>query len=260
MLLYQPIKHFALTDKNFIGRVAFWFDKNTCRMANVVVLDTNAHIDYFVRTFGLDREKFVRIFVGADEKIFYPRHQKPNKKPVVFTYTMYQPLHGTEYIIRAAKELGDLAEFIIVGKGMEKKKIEAEVVSQNIKNIKLMDWTPLESLAELIAQADICLGGHFGNTEKARMVIAGKTFQFIAMTKPTIVTINPANQELFGSSQEPYFVKQADSNDLAEKIRELLNKPRRTQEIVKKQSEAYQNYAAFKSIKEDLNNIVKSLL
>ena len=54
------------------GRFFYWLDKRSCELADKVLLDTNAHIDYFVNTFELEREKFQRIFVGADDSIFYP--------------------------------------------------------------------------------------------------------------------------------------------------------------------------------------------
>lgn len=62
----------------FIGRSCFFIDKTACRMADIVLLDTDAHIDYFVNTFHLPREKFRRVFVSADESLFYPTTQALN--------------------------------------------------------------------------------------------------------------------------------------------------------------------------------------
>lgn len=49
-----------------------WFlDWINCKLADLILLDTNAHIDYFVKTFGARKEKFVRVLIGADDKIFH---------------------------------------------------------------------------------------------------------------------------------------------------------------------------------------------
>jgi len=51
----------------------YWFmDWLNCKLADKILLDTNAHIDYFVKTFRIDRMKFVRVFIGADDGIFKP--------------------------------------------------------------------------------------------------------------------------------------------------------------------------------------------
>src|SRR3989338_8351410 len=42
----------------------FW-DKFGCKVADKVLLDTNTQIDYFVQNYGLKRDKFIRVFVGA---------------------------------------------------------------------------------------------------------------------------------------------------------------------------------------------------
>ncbi|MBI4716143.1 MAG: hypothetical protein HY760_09460, partial [Nitrospirae bacterium] len=43
------------------ARFLFWLDRTACRMADRVLLDTEAHIEYFVKTFRLPREKFHRV-------------------------------------------------------------------------------------------------------------------------------------------------------------------------------------------------------
>ncbi|MBI4812188.1 hypothetical protein HY798_01915 [Candidatus Falkowbacteria bacterium] len=47
-----------------------WF---ACRFADVILLDTNEHIKYFVEIFGARKNKFIRVLIGADDSVFYPR-------------------------------------------------------------------------------------------------------------------------------------------------------------------------------------------
>ncbi len=44
----------------------YWvLDWLSCKLVHVVLLDTQANIDYFVETFGINEEKFIRVFVGS---------------------------------------------------------------------------------------------------------------------------------------------------------------------------------------------------
>jgi glycosyltransferase involved in cell wall biosynthesis len=168
------------------GRFFYWLDKHACSNSDLILLDTNAHIDYFTKTFGQPRDKFRRLFVGADEFLFYPRDmERTDHEFRVFYYSSFLPLHGTEYIVQAAgslREHGDI-KFIVVGRGLEHKKVLGLAQRMDLDNIRFIDWIPYEQLPLEIAKSDICLGGHFSGIEKARRVIAGKTFQFLAMKK-----------------------------------------------------------------------------
>ncbi len=50
-----------------------WF---ACRWADKILLDTNTHIDYFVEIFIINKDKFIRVLIGADDSVFYPRETK----------------------------------------------------------------------------------------------------------------------------------------------------------------------------------------
>jgi hypothetical protein len=41
-----------------------------CRLANMILLDADAHIDYFARLFRINKNKFIRAFIGADDSVF----------------------------------------------------------------------------------------------------------------------------------------------------------------------------------------------
>jgi glycosyltransferase involved in cell wall biosynthesis len=211
---------------SLMGNFFYWLDKYSCNNSDRVLLDTSAHIDYFVKTFGLQKDKFQRIFVGADESLFYPREvNREDNRFRVFYYASYLPLHGTEYIVQAAKLLErnwDIG-FTIIGKGPQLKNIRQLARRIGIVNVDFIDWIPYEDLPFEIAKADICLGGHFSGSGKSKRVIAGKTYQFIAMKKPVIVGDCPANRELFTHGKSAFMVNMADAESLANGVLELKN-------------------------------------
>lgn len=209
----------------FIGRLCFFIDKTACRMADIVLLDTNAHIEYFVKTFNIPGEKFRRVFVGADESQFYPIsqcHPPSASQPFrVLFYGQFIPLHGIEYIVRAAKLLEqDSVEFTIIGKGQEYNKIRKLSDDLGIKNIRWIDWVESHKLVHYINEADVVLG-IFGDSEKARRVIPNKAFQTIACKRPLITGDSPAARELFQDGENVLLCQMGNPDAIAASILRL---------------------------------------
>ena len=210
-----------------IGRLAFSLDRVSCALADVVILDTRAHARFFHRTFDVPSDKLRVLFVGCDEKLFYPRStdsRSEESAPLVLFYGSFLPLHGVDVIIRAAKLLEADSEirFRLIGRGMEYDRIQRLTRELSLENATFLPPVPLSQLPEEIAQATVCLGGHFSSIGKARRVIAGKTYQCLAMGKPTIVGDNPANHELLTPDQDAYFCPMGDPEALASAVLALV--------------------------------------
>ncbi|MBA7527405.1 hypothetical protein ES705_19581 [subsurface metagenome] len=247
------------------GKFFYWLDKHSCELADKVLLDTNAHIDYFVNTFELNRKKFQRVFVGADDSIFYLRVRDVKKEDStfrVFYYGTHRPLQGIEYIIRAAKKLESYKDidFEIVGKGPEHEKIMKFVQELDVRNITVIDWIPYEKLPLEIADADICLGGHFSSIDKAKRTIAGKTFQFIAMKKPVIIGDSPANRELFEDKKNALFVEHANPDALADAILELKDDESLREKIAEGGHKTFKERCTPKIIGKEIKEIMEEVL
>jgi glycosyltransferase involved in cell wall biosynthesis len=101
--------------------------------------------------------------------------------------------------------------------------VQRMVEELSLSNLELIGWIPLEQLPNHIALGTICLGGHFSTIPKATRVISTKTFQFIAMQKPTIVGDNPATRELFTPGEHVWAVPMGDPEALAEAIQTLAD-------------------------------------
>lgn len=202
---------------------AWWVDKISCSMADRVLLDTQQHIHYFVDTFNLPETKFKVVPVGCDETIFFPRTiDPPNQIPQVLFYCTFLPLHGVDVVIRSAAMLQPNGiQFQIIGNGREFNKMHRLATELKAENITFLPPLPLPQLAEAISRADICLGGHFGNSQKAARVIAGKTYQCLAMGKPVVVGDNPANRELLTHGWDAWFCPMNSPDALAQAVQTL---------------------------------------
>lgn len=241
------------------GRFLRWLDRYACEKSSLVLLDTNEHISYFSDTFGLLRGKFRRVLVGADESIFFPRQvERGDGRFRVFYCCSFLPLHGAEYVVEAAARLNgeQTIEFVVVGRGPERERIEALAKRRGADNVRFIDWLPFEALPGEMARADVCLGGHFSDIEKAGRVIAGKTFQFIAMKKPVIVGDCPGNRELFSDRHNALFVRVADADSLAHAILELKNDADLRGRIARAGYETFMKFGATGVLAEELRDII----
>lgn len=243
------------------GRLAYWLDKYSCTVATRVILDTRSHITYFANTFDLPLRQFSVVYVGCDEQIFYPREAGDDREFVVFYYGSFLPLQGVEHIIRAAKLLQEDTQisFQIGGQGRKRAQMVRLSNQLGVSNVQFLGWIPFRELPTAIAKASVCLGGHFSNSIKAQNVIASKTFQFLAMAKPTIVGDNPANRELFTHQKDVYMCPPADSVALAEAILELKRDEELRQRISQEGYRLFSTRCTVERIAQSLVGVIKSI-
>ena len=238
-----------------------FLDAYSCKLADLVLLDTNAHIDFFIHEFKLPREKFRRIWVGADA-IFQPEEtiKKDNKFRILF-FGNYIPLQGAEYIIRAAKivlEKDNNIIFKLVGNGQDRTRLEILAKNITANNIEFKDRVPLLVLKQEIALADICLG-IFGDTPKTPLVIPNKVYDSVAMKKPVITADTPAIRELFDGS-DLYLVKAASPEDLARAIMELRYKPELRHNLAERGYRKFIEHASYKILGSELLKMVCEII
>ena len=209
-----------LKENSFFSKIVFWLDKLSCWFADTVILDTNAHIDFFHKTFNVPKEKMVRIFASADEDIFYAREiDKENDKFNVLFIGKYTPLHGIEYIVEAEEILKKSQDihFTFIGKGQLYPEIRSIVKYNHLDNIEFIDWVEYEKLPDHIGKADVCLGV-FSASEKASRVIPNKVFQSMAMGKVVVTARTPGIAEGLRDEDNAILCNPADPIDLSNAI------------------------------------------
>jgi glycosyltransferase involved in cell wall biosynthesis len=215
------------SERHPVGRFLYWLDRTACRLADLVLLDTQAHIDYFVQEFRLDSSRFFRAFVGSDLALFETDpHQKTKigrSFEVLFVGT-YIPLHGIETILCAAKILENepTVQFTLIGQGQLYPYLRQMANELRLNRLRFItDWISLDDLAQYISEADICLG-IFGKGEKAARVIPCKVFDSLVMSKPLITADTLAARELLVNKENALLCPPGDERALAGEILELM--------------------------------------
>ena len=215
----------SFAEGSLMSRFLKWLDRRTCSIADLILLDTNAHIDYFVDTFGLPRDKFVRVFVGANEQVFTPRPRTRSQDDFQIIFVgKFTPLHGLPIMMQAAQRLKDLPDvvFHFVGAGQLSHEIRAIADELALNNVRFLDWVEYEQVPDCLAQADVCLG-IFGATAKAGRVIPGKLYEALSVGKPVITSDSIAVRELLTDGENAVLCTRNDPEALSEAIRRFHN-------------------------------------
>lgn len=204
----------------------YFLDKISCQLADIVLLDTNEHINYLRQLLKIKKEKFIRVLVGADNRIFKPGNKNLNsKKFTVHFHGNYIPLQGVQYIVKAAKLLEKQnVSFNIIGSGQDYPAVKDLAEKINVKNINFIGKVRYAELPGYIHKADVCLG-IFGDTAKAKRVIPNKLYEGLACAKPVITGSSKAMAEVLKNKVNIYTCFFADPEDLAAKILDLKNNP-----------------------------------
>jgi len=211
----------SVKSKSILGYYYKFLDYLSCLLASKVIIDTNAHIDYFIKKYHLNRNKFSRIWIGADKDTFNPQTHAENNTNDFFTlefHGTFIPLQGLEYIVKAINIIkNENIKLYIYGRGQEFEKIQKMINEMQLSDrIILCGNKPVNELSELISFADVSLG-IFGDTKKTLMVIPNKVYECVAMKIPVISSDTPAIRELFDENSL-MLCNYADANDLAAKI------------------------------------------
>jgi glycosyltransferase involved in cell wall biosynthesis len=233
-------------------------EKLSCQLADACLLDTEQHIDYFVREYRLDRGKFHRSFVGAEcSDAVCSATQRPDD-PIIHFHGEFQALHGAKFIVGAAKLLPQI-KFRMIGSGRELNACISYYNTLKADNVQFIPSVPFETLQQYIKEATICLG-IFGETQKAQLVIPIKVYEALALGKPVITANTPAIRELLTHGKDVFLCNTADSDHLAWAIRALLADEDLRNKIAANGYQTYMKKCTPEKIGRDIANLCGDLL
>lgn len=198
-------------------------DNVACSLANIVILDTRTHGEYFQEEFGVPANKIRVVYEGVNDKVFRPIKTKKFDRFTVLFYAAIRPFHGLNYILEAAKILKskDIV-FEILGEGQNYESYLRFVKRNRLKNVNMRGWVNAKTIPSWIAKSHTVLG-IFGNTPKAQRVIPNKAVHTLAMGEPLITGDTPAAREIFTHRKNALLAKVADPQSIAEQIMTLYS-------------------------------------
>lgn len=271
--LYDTNQDRGVHQNPLLSKLFYNLDKYNCLLSDVVLQDTNQNVEYFHETFHIEKEKFRRLLIGAEDDLFYPQNVRlnnQNEKEINFKeqkesfkvlfYGTYIPLHGIEYIVRAAKILeNENISFQLIGRGQTFPEIQKLYRNLNLSNIEFKGMVDYQDLPNYIAQSDACLG-IFGGTEKSMRVIPTKAYQILAMQKPLITGYSPGALELLENRNNAILCEMANPESLASTILELKEDEKLRKNIASNGYKLFQEKLTPEKIGLEAINIIKNVL
>jgi len=205
-----------ISQRHILARMLFVGEWLACRTADLILLDTETHVEYFVEKYHVPPHKFGAVYVGVEPEFFppiattttSPEEDQPFR---VLFFGQFIPLHGIETMIRAAQQIQDDGfHWIFIGRGQVEEQIRAMLEITPVQNFEWIPWVLHEEIASWIQRADICLG-IFGSSDKAGRVIPNKVFEILSCGAPLITRDSRAIRELIQPPIEGiYLVPPAD--------------------------------------------------
>ncbi|MBM3228235.1 glycosyltransferase family 4 protein [Candidatus Peribacteria bacterium] len=197
-----------------------------CHLVDEILIDTEAHKEFFSRTFRLHPADITVLYLQAPETFRPDPHHKHVQRHTceVLFYGSYIPLQGIDVILKAAAALERqqaAVHFTLVGGGQTYAQMRMLATEWKLQNVTFKPFVPLDQIPPLIHDANICLG-IFGTSEKAQRVIPHKVVECMACGSTVITADSPAIREKYRDGEGIHLVPAGDAHALAGKIVELI--------------------------------------
>ncbi len=261
--LVDDRKSFA--DGTLMSRFLRWMDRWTCARADLVLLDTEAHIEYFANAFNLPHRRFARVFVGATEPGIEKETdgQSPMKEAgfnVVFI-GKFTPLHGLSFMMEAAQRLSDVPDIVFhfVGSGQLTEEMHETARRMDLENVRFTEWIPFEDIPRFLRGIDVCLG-IFGTSDKAFRVIPGKVYVALSAGKAVITADTPAIRELLTDGENAVLCRRGDPEALAGAIRRLYADRGHLEKIAEGGRRVFREQASVEMVGRSASDLLQKLV
>jgi glycosyltransferase involved in cell wall biosynthesis len=204
---------------SFRANVCLLVDAAAARLADILLVDTEVRAE-LLRKRHRTAARILSLPVGAPPwATAAPTTEHPGLR--VLYYGSFQPLHGVPVILEALADAAPGIGLTLVGGGI-RDEIEALARSMGVDGrCTFLGHSPAEELAGIIHGHDVVLG-IFGDSLKARSVIAHKVWQGLACGRPVITQDSPALDEIRGLVGDQLIViPPADAGALSSALNEV---------------------------------------
>lgn len=229
----EDIKLF--TKKSIYARLLKVYEKLIYKLPDLIYADIPLQKKIFVEEFKVPAEKIEEIPIGADDLIYKPSGiEKEIKDLKVVYYGLYSPLHGVEYILKAAKFLKKYRDikFLMIGQGQTFDKNYRYVKKENLKNVIFYTDATEENAGELLRSGHLFFG-HASKSPTVYRTLPNKVYQGLALGKVVFTVKTPATEGVFENKKDAYFFNPADAASIADGILDLRNNPSMVKRIAK---------------------------
>lgn len=221
----------VLTNRQLIS-IMYWLEKLLYKHAEKIIPLTPAFKKDIIRRFPAYKNKIQVITNGADFDLMKQGSGQnwvcekfgwQNKK--VFSYF---GAHGVANDLIQVVEVARLfasestVHFALIGDGMQKEMLRKKIQEYNLKNIQLIDSVPKHQVADFINASTVCMA-ILKKTDTFKTVYPNKVFDYMACSKPVLVTIDGITRELIETAGCGYYAEPDNKEDFRKIVEKFSN-------------------------------------
>lgn len=216
-----------------IIKFAYWFENFIYKRAALINVLTPAFYNILRDKKNVPESKLIFIPNAADfslsdhllksfdRKTFREEHQLDGR--FVITYV---GAHGVanhlEQILDAGKLLEDTPVlFLLIGQGMEKKRLQQLTIDRDVKNVRFLDSVPKNEVFKYILASEMG-ASVLKKVDTFKTVYSNKTFDYMACKKPILMAIDGVSRELVETAAAGSYVEPENVQEYNRIIREYL--------------------------------------
>lgn len=237
----------------FIDQLSVW-------CASVVLVESEAQKNFFLKRFGGDPEKYQVVYTGVDESVFSADVvPKLPRFTVVFRGRLtYES--GIEYVVQAAKLLeSEDIFFRIIGYGYKLAEVNDLIEKLHVKNVEIISQRL--SFAEMktkMAECHVSIG-QLSDNKRLERTIPHKAFESLALRLPYVTAQAGAVGEILKDGKSCVMIPAADSSALAGAIVTLRDNPAYAESLQKKAYDLFERRLSQRALGEKLVSLFAKL-
>lgn len=241
----------VLKNKTII-KLAYWFEAFMYRKAKLVNVLTPAFKDKLINNKGVPKERVIYIPNAADfslsDELLGDFDASEFRKKMGWedkTVVTYVGAHGVAnhliQVVETAEILKDNPKphFVLIGAGMQKEMLKAEVNKKGLKNVQFIDSVPKKEVFKYILASDFG-ASVLKKVDTFKTVLSNKTFDYMACKKPVLMVIDGVSRKLVEEAKCGKYIEPENPKDFAKTVEYYMNGGKSE---IEKQGEAGYAYA-----------------
>lgn len=173
-------------------------ERKAYQSANLIFVHSEGNLEFLKNAHPEFKDKFTVLhnwidtneFDGINKTGYFRDKYNLKNKFIILFAGVIGPSQGLDFVLDVAKAVEEIENlvFLIVGDGMERKKLEEIAKSKNIKNVIFKDFVSKEKYPELVKDSDV---GLVSLTSKNKTpVVPGKILGYMAAGIPILAFLN----------------------------------------------------------------------
>jgi len=216
--------------KSIQRRIEKMINGKTLRSGTKILVSNNDTKKIIINEYNVKSENISIVPNGVDLSLFKTNIKK-NPEKIVFAGAMYYHrgldilLEAIPYVIKKIPN----AKFILLGSGGEINKLKKIVSDKKLeKSVEFTGWINRDKIPQSISDASVGIGP-LRLTDVTSRALPIKVLEYMAVSLPVIAKRGTLPLDVLENEKNGYFVD--DVEDLVEKIIELLNDPKKVENM-----------------------------